>query len=179
MRDFKLKHFAIIFSFILLACQDTDLEPEAQIDADMEEAWARAEDFLSTARIEATDKDVTVIRYNMDLLYNTNTSTGDYDAINEMTVTAVSMQGGYVFWHAGLGVKQLLGIELDEDSQDALGEENTPFEVLDGEYWALWIPSYLEYDDDDDIYLKYDIIYETYTGDIVRLDPKIQIKNTH
>lgn len=188
MRDLKLKHLAVIFSFLLLACQDSDLETDQPIDSDMEDALALADEFLSASRNNATDKDITVIKYQKDLLFKTNTIAGSYDPIDEMTVTAESKPGGFVFWHAGGGVKRLIGIEMDDYSQDLL-DGNVPFEVVPGHYWALWIPNDIEKDDEDDeededdenenedIYLKYDIVYETNSGEIVRLDPKLQVKN--
>lgn len=175
MRDLKFKHFAIAFAFLLLACQDTELESTPDVDQDMVEALSLANDFLSTSRNEGTDSDVTVLKYKSDLVYKTNTVKGGYDAISEQTITAVSQRGGYVFWHAGGGVRKLLGIEMDEDSQKELGDSE-PFEVIKDHYWALWIPTGI---DDDVETLKYDIIYETKSGEIVRLDPKIQIKAQH
>lgn len=175
MRNIGLKHIAVVFTFILLACQDTDHETVTLVDQDMVEALALAEEFLGSSRNEGTDSDVTVIKYKSDLLYKTNTIAGGYSPIDEETITAESMPGGYVFWHAGGGVRELLGIEMDEASQEVLGDENIPFEVIPGRYWALWIPS----DIDMDIkMLKYDIVYVTKAGDAVRLDPKIQIKST-
>lgn len=172
MRDLRLKHITIIFSFILLACQDTDLETENPVDTEMEEAWAIANEFLSTSRNGGTDADVTVIKYKSDLEYKTNTIAGGYQPINEETITAESMPGGYVFWHAGGGVKELLAIEMDSTSQIALGQ-NEPFEVVPGHYWALWIPIDIDVET-----LKYDIVYMTKENEIIRLDPKIQVKST-
>lgn len=173
MRDFKLKHIAVCFSFILLACQDTDLETESPVDQDMEDALALAEDFLSSSRTEIIDSDVTVIRYQSDLVYKTNSIQGGYEPINEETITAESMPGGYIFWNRGGGVAALVQIEMDSASQASLGVYE-PFEVIKGQMWALWIPKDL---DDDIETLKYDIIYKNISGDIIRLDPKIQIKN--
>ena len=186
MRDLQLRYIAIFFSFILLACQDTPIDSETPIDKDMEQAWVNAESFLSNSRMRGTDSDVTVIKYQSELEYKTNTNYGGYEPIDEMTVTAETLPGGFIFWHAGGGVKRLLGIEMDEDSQELVGEDNEPFEIIPGHFWVLWIPADIqdeedeeEEEEDDDIYLKYDIVYETYSGDIVRLDPKIQIKNAH
>jgi len=184
MRDLTLKHFVLLFSFLLLACQDN--EPEELGDPEMELAWEMVGEYLSSSRTESTDVDVTVIKYSSDLLYKTNNIFGNYNPISEETITAQSEPGGYVFWLSGLGVKELLAIEMDKDSQEALGE-NEPFEVVPGELWALWIPSDLYDDDDDDddddeeeeeeIHLKYDIVYKTNSGEVIRLDPKLQVKH--
>ena len=177
MRDLRLKHFALLFSLLLLACQDNDLEPEEVGDPEMELAWDIANEFLSTSRIESNDTDVTVIKYKTEALsFKTNTIKGGYDLIQETTVTAETEPGSYVFWHAGGGVKELLGIEMDEDSQEALGD-NYPFEIVPGHYWALWIPDAIGEDEDDDVFLKYDILYKTNSGEIIRLDPKLQVKH--
>ena len=172
MSDLTFKLITTIGFLILLSCQDTQLETELQADNDMEEAWALANDYISTSRSDVTDVDVTVIRYSSNLQYKTNTVTGEYDPIAETTITAHSRRGGYVFWLAGNGVQRLISIEMSEDSQEELGEDNPPFSVVDGLYWALWIP----HDLDDDIeQLKYDIVYESDSGEIIRLDPKLQL----
>ncbi len=181
MRDLRLKHFALLFSVFLLACQETGVEPDDPGDPDMEMAWEIANEFLSSSRTESNDTDVTVIKFKKDeLSFKTNTIQGGYNPIDEMTVTAETENGSYVFWHAGGGVKELLGIEMDEESQDLLGD-NVPFEVVPNHYWALWIPNSFDEDEDedesaDDVYLKYDIVYKTNSNEIVRLDPKIQVK---
>lgn len=175
MKDFKTKYFAILFSFLLLACQDTDLETEVQGDPDMEEAWALADEYLQTSRTSSTDADVTVIKYQNELKYKTNTIIGGYEPINEQTITAMSMPGGHVFWHAGGGVKELLSIEMDAASQAILGQHQ-PFPIVSGKYWALWIPDSI--DPDVVAELKYDIVYKTWSNEVVRLDPKIQIKHS-
>ena len=176
MRDLRLKHFALIISLILLSCQDTDIESKSLVDTDMEQAIVLADDYLATSRTEATDLDVTVIKYSSDLTYKTNTITNGYDVIEETTVTAVSKPGGYIFWFAGGGVKYLHSIEMDEASAAALGND-LPFEVIPGDLWALWIPLDILEDvkEDEEFHLKYDIVYTNKEGDIIRLDPKIQI----
>ena len=176
MRDLRLKHFVLLFSFLLLACQDNELASEEVGDPEMELAWNIANEFLSNSRTESNDTDVTVIKFSDELAFKTNTIQGGYDLIQETTVTAETEPGSYVFWHAGGGVKELLGIEMDEDSQEALGD-NYPFEVVPGHYWALWVPDALGDDDEDDIFLKYDILCKTNSGEVIRLDPKLQVKH--
>lgn len=171
----KLTVKLLSLSFLLfLACQETELSPDNVTDLEMETARSLSEDFLNNARIEeVTDVDVTVIKFSSDLLYKTNTIFGKYNPISEETITAESEPGGYVFWFGGSGVKELVEIEMDSASQ-AILDYNEPFEVISEELWALWIPS----DIDDDIEtLKYDIIYQNNSNQIIRLDPKIQIKS--
>ena len=155
-----------------LGCQDSDIAPENIADPAMEAAIHKATDYLATSRSTATDLDVTVIRYKAEeLLYKTNTIKGKYQPIDEETVTAVTTINGYVFWFKASGVKELNEIELDEASEELLGERE-PFEVLDGLLWALYIPQ------DKDLLgktLKYDIVYELNSGETIRLDPKLQI----
>ncbi len=172
MRNLQPKLYAVLLTFCVLACQESEIQPDSLEDHDMQEAWLMANDFLSSSRTESTDEDVTVIRYEQNLAYKTNVVTGSYEPINEETITAESHPGGFVFWYAGGGVKSLIEIEFDAASEALLGDY-LPFEVVPGEMWALYITS--DFDTNHEL-LKYDIIYENNDGEIIRLDPKIQVK---
>ena len=176
MRNLTLKSFVTLFVLCVLACQETDdVEiQEAPQDLDMTEAWTKSEEFLNSARTESVDVDVTVIKYQDDLAYKTNTITGQYEPINVETITAESQPGGYIFWYAGGGIDELIQIEMDQESAEALNGY-LPFEVLDGLLWALWVP--FDYDAEVLDHLKYDIVYKSTSGEVIRLDPKIQIKH--
>lgn len=176
MKDLRLKHFAFLFSFLLLACEDTDLATiEEQGDPDMEEAWALVDDYFQSANVSSTDTDVTVLKYNDELQYKTNTIIGTYEPIDEQTITAMSEPGGWVFWYAGGGVKELISIEMNPASQAILGE-HYPHSIVWGQQWGLWIPWWIDSNVVNE--LKYDIVYKTWDDEVVRLDPKIQIKNS-
>lgn len=177
MRDLRLKHAALLFSFILLACQDSDLDEINDIqeeDLDMIEGHAAMEEYFSNTRADYTDKDMTILRCNKhgELFFKTNTFKGSYESIDERTVTARSQAGGFVFWRAGSRVDELNKIILSDKSQQDLGN-STPFEVKEDELWALWIPANI---DPSVKALKYDIIYTNDLGERVRLDPKIKIE---
>ena len=179
MKNLRSKHFTAILAFLLLGCQETSITVEEPGDPDMEQAWVLVNEFLSSSRNTSEDNDVTVLKLKQyeDLSYKTNTIQGSYNPLGEMTVTAETVPGGYVYWHAGGGVKELLGIEMDDDSQEALGESE-PFEINEGRFWALMIPADFgqEDEEDDEFHLKYDIIYKTQDDEVVRLDPKIKIR---
>lgn len=169
----NLKYFVTLSLVLLLGCQESEITTEAQNDPDMELAIAEANEFFASSRRSKKDLDVTVIKYKKEeLLYKTNNLKGKYQPINEETITAVTVIDGYIFWKKAGGVKKLLEIELDDDSQELLGDCE-PFEVKKNRLWALWIPdeAYLKGET-----LKYDIVYQTKAGDVIRLDPKIQIK---
>ena len=173
MRNIPLKLSAALSLFLLLGCQESEVAPDLLEDQDMTAAWAKTNEYLSSSRTEATDVDVTVIKYENDLAYKTNEVTGEYEPINEETITAETQPGGYIFWFAGGGVVSLEDIEFDEASE-ALLQGYLPFEVIDGFMWALYIP----YDfGEEHAELKYDIVYENQAGEIIRLDPKLQVKH--
>ena len=164
---------AIFILVLIIGCQESEITADVETDPDMEAALAEAEEFFNSYRIKKKKKDVIVIKYKKDeLLYKTNTIKGKYSPVYEETVTAVTVVDGYIFWRKAGGIKKLLEIEMDEASKELLcGSE--PFEIKKGKLWALWIP------DDKDLKgktLKYDIVYKTKSGDVIRLDPKIQIK---
>lgn len=173
MRNIPLKLSAALTFLLLLACQESDIEPAILEDQDMIAAWAKTNEYLRSSRTESTDVDVTVITYEDDLAYKTNEVTGEYEPINEETITAETHPGGYIFWYAGGGVKSLEDIDFDEASEELL-DGYLPFEVVDGYMWALYIP----YDFDEHANsLKYDIVYENLAGEVIRLDPKLQVKH--
>ncbi len=165
----------LMMIFIILSCQDEELNELEQVDQDMIEAIQNADNYLAEEQgrtSSVTDVDVTVLKYSDSLIYKTNTITGEYEAIMEETITAHSKPGGYIFWFPGGGVQELIEIDLEEASEKHLGHD--AFEVLPGELWALYIP--LDYDTSMET-LKYDIVYRSTTNEIIRLDPKIQIKS--
>ena len=174
MRNLPLKLSAALSFLLLLGCQESDVTPELPEDQDMTAAWTKTNEYLASSRTESTDVDVTVIKYEDDLAYKTNEVTGEYEPIKEETITAKTQPGGYIFWFAGGGVSSLEDIDFDEASEELLGGY-LPFEVIDGYMWALYIP----YDfGEDHAELKYDIVYENLAGEIIRLDPKLQVKHS-
>lgn len=168
----KSKFFTALL-ILFLGCQEAELTTDNLEDPDMEAALVEVEEYFSKSRRSKSDVDVTVIKYKKEeLLYKTNTVKGRYSPIYEETVTAVTVIDGFIFWKKAGGVKRLIEIELDDHSEELLGDSE-PFEIKEGKLWALRIP------DERDLRgktLKYDIIYQLTSGEVIRLDPKIQIK---
>ena len=175
MRNLITKASIILFIFVLAACQDNNIEEiqVEEIDQDMINALNIADEYLSArgARTQNSDKAVTVIKFQADLIYKTNTVNGSYQPINEETVTAMTQSGDYVFWHPAGQVEELIDIDFDEESEEILGD-HLPFQLSNGKAWALYVPTL---DNDSDVYLKYDIVYKLKSGEVVRLDPKLKI----
>jgi len=174
----------ILLVIVFFSCSEDpskDLQIEDR-DKDMILAEKMADEFLNSldpgARVEYNEKNVTVLKFQDDLSFNTNTQRGTgYDEIDEETITTETVPGSYVFWYSGGGLNRLVGIEFDEDSQLTLMEY--PEEVNDGKMWYVFIPENLETDEEEMIMLKYDIIYVPRKGDgePIRLDPKIKINH--
>ena len=179
MRDLIAKTLSILFIFVFISCQENELQEVvvSDVDQDMIDALKTADDYLSSANARSTNNssaEVTVIRYQDGLTYRTDSESDSYETLFEQTITAQTESGNYVFWHAGIGLGELIGIEFDEDSEEFLGEDNLPFEVTSGKTWAVFIPDPNDGDDDEQI-LKYDILYKTASGQVIRFDPKLKI----
>ncbi len=181
MRNLIAKVLLLVFIFILAACQDQAMEEIIQndIDQDMINARNNVEEYLSTLKGRTTinSTEVTVLRNQNGLIYRTESSSSTYLTLYEQTITAVTTPGTYIFWQAGIGLGELVGIDFDEESEEYLGN-NLPFEVTPGETWGVFIPDNYD-EEDDEIMLKYDILYQTVSGQIIRFDPKIQIKGVN
>ena len=178
MRDSIAKTLSVFFMFVFISCQENELQEVliSDVDQDMLEALKTAENYLSStsARNSNSSAEVTVLRNQNGLKYRTNSESDSYETLFEQTVTAQTEAGNYVFWHAGLGLGELVGIEFDENSESYLGS-NLPFEVTPGKTWAVFVPFPSDDDDDDERILKYDILYKTASGQVIRFDPKLKI----
>ena len=188
--------FLSFLLFMAIACQDESVEdPIEEIDQDMEMATLLADEYLQSlgGRAESSESSITVFKHKKgDMLYNTNgddddgddddgddddgddDNEGGYLEVIETTVTAHARPGDFLFWYAGGGVSDLVEIDFDESSDQALGE--FPIEINTGHMWVIQIP----YDIDPEVeYLKYDIVYQYkeqgQVSEVIRLDPKIQM----
>ncbi|MEL7006966.1 MAG: hypothetical protein AAFN93_30280 [Bacteroidota bacterium] len=88
------------------------------------------------------------------------------------TVTATVDEGGYVFWYAGGGVSDLIGIEFDASSREKLAGDPTGWV-----FHKFWVATVNQNTGDE--LLKYDILYQHFDDDgeseLIRLDPKIKV----
>ena len=175
MKNLRIKYLSLSIVFLALGCQQDEIQVEDAVDTDMVLAWELANDFLNSSRTESTDQDVTVLKMKQDepLSYKTNTIQGPYQPLGEMTITAETYPGGYIFWHAGGGIQTLIEIEFDDASEELL-DDSEPFEVVPCRMWALYIPQ--DFDPSSGDILKYDIEYVNKDGQLIRLDPKIKIR---
>jgi hypothetical protein len=162
---------------------------DADVDYEMQDALAQADAYLESlggANSRSTtgnDKSVTNLKYKKDgLEYKTSKITKGYESIDEHTVTAYATAGDYIFWHAGGGVTEIVGIEFDDASFKYLESAPAP---ANPNMWVARIKSDDDEEDDDEedddeavVYLKYDIIYKTKTSRNIpiRLDPKVKFR---
>lgn len=132
---------------------------------------------------EDSKKSITILKYKKgkknkpgELQFNTNRDKlKGFTPISEETVTAIVKPGELVFWYAGGGIEELVGIEFVPDAQSELGE--LPEDLDKNHMWYVWIPK-----DAKPGELKYDILYrlqEKYRNSEsdgpIRLDPKLHV----
>lgn len=171
------------FFLLILSCDEhADTKEIVPIDHDMIAAVKMANDYLisSNGRSSTAEEPVTVLKLiDGTLVFQTSTNNSAvYAKVTEQTLTASVAPGSHVFWYAGEGLADLVGIEFDEESQAQLTE--VPTEIETDKMWMLTIAmgeTEDELEEDDE--LKYDILYvpENGNGSYIRLDPKIKINH--
>ncbi|MCP4456877.1 MAG: hypothetical protein GY816_02450 [Cytophagales bacterium] len=177
---FRSSQLLILFTFLFtISCQEDSLNKEIDMaDEDMIKATELAETYLNSSNARVgwdTEKAITVLKFKDDkLLYATNTDHHiGYREVTEETITAYVDPGEFIFWYSGGGISDLDGIEFDDDSQFLL--DGLPEEINVDLMWVIHIPE--DIGEDDNINLKYDIIYQ-FKGNVglpIKLDPKIKV----
>ncbi len=169
----KQSFFAFAFLLLTLSCQEDPLDDEVNVDEDMLAATKLADEYLSSSSgRNGSEKAITVLKFkDGKLLYATNTDDNKgYQEVTEETITATVEPGEYVFWYSGGGVTDLDDIDFEDPTQ-------LPDEINPDKMWVIAVPE--DIDDDDEVYLKYDIVYQHKgnNGAPIRLDPKIKIQD--
>lgn len=179
MKPLRIKQLALIFSLMLIACQEDNIVENPQpVDEDLEAASEIVNEYFNEVggRSSGTQFAITILQYNDGQIYfNTNTDDIEgYQIVNETTVTANVKPGDFVFWYRGNGLLDVGDIDFDDQSESYLAQK--PSEYLDL-LWVLQVPFDFDTEHDE---LKYDIVYESKDneGVVIRLDPKIEIDET-
>lgn len=171
-----LKNAIVVLTItsLIFACSESPSDELAVQDEDMTTAIALADDYLneSNARF-GSFKSVTVLNYVDGKLYFATNSDdiNGYQEINEETITAQVKPGEFIFWFAGKGMKEIVGIEFDAVSESSLISQPFPFSKS-----KIWVTS-IDENVSVGTALKYDILYKIRGGDgsTIILDPKIRI----
>ena len=167
----------LLMIFSSLSCEKQPTVDLKLIDEDMDKATKLADQYLESINARRKDeKAVTVLRMDGDVLYyatNTDNIRG-YQPVTAETITANVAPGAHVFWFAGTGIKSLDGIEFDNSSQAQLQEYPSPY--IEYRLWKVTMPE-VEASSDEEVSLKYDILYTKMNGEFIRLDPKLRIIN--
>jgi len=177
MRNLHAKQLLLaIFGIILFGCSENPgviQLPDDDVDA-VAAQQLTADYFNETGARSSAGYAIIVLKYEEDkLMYlSSDHPEMDYQEVNEETITASVDEGGFVFWYAGGGVSDLLGIEFDKESSKSL--QGKP----EGWYYEkLWLIQVKKNTKSE--HLKYDIIYKYFDEDgeseLIRLDPKVRI----
>ncbi|NQZ75020.1 MAG: hypothetical protein HRT61_02765 [Ekhidna sp.] len=206
MKHFTKKIALVLagISMVIFACQEQELTQQTDvIDQDLTEASSLVDDFLKKEGGRRNQSySITVFKYmDGEVYFDTNRDDYEgYQVLGEESITAVVDYGEWIFWYSGSGMSELDGVEFDAMAEKFL--RVFPEEINFGRLWLLRVPTREEvaanqeedYDteegdetddeedsyDDKEVLLKYDILYQYdgYTGESIRLDPKIRVKGS-